>query len=358
MRITCLIKSLCLGGAERQLLLLASALAGEGHDVEIMTYRDEPVFLKGKLNGSPVSMYRIQASSDWGIISEMARHLKQSGCRILIAFMTGASTKACAAHILYPGFRLFVSERNMNKRLLPHDRFRFLLYRQAEKVICNNYSQQDFIKRKYPSLYPRTVTIPNFADLEEFSPAPHKAGVPRRIVVTARVCPRKNALGLIRAAKILSDKGEKFKIDWYGLSGEEDSYTLRCQDAIRENDLVGKFKFHRAVENVAGKYREADIFCLPSFYEGTSNSLAEALSCGLPVVCSAVSDNVRYALEGRNGFLFNPRKPKEIAGALSKAIHLQDDTLESFGAESRKVAQESFRKENFIRKYSDLITEE
>lgn len=41
-------------------------------------------------------------------------------------------------------------------------------------------------------------------------------------------------------------------------------------------------------QSIEVEYRKADIFCLPSLYEGYSNVVAEAMSCELPLLCSSV----------------------------------------------------------------------
>lgn len=351
-----MIASLGLGGAERQMAGLASALSLRGHEVRLFTYRNGDFYSDG-LAGSGVEHIRIKGRGDLDIIRKAAALMKD--CDMLISFLTGANIKACLVKRMLPDIRLVVSERTGSRRLLLHDRLRLQLYRRyADRVTCNNFTQEGLIRSGFPSLAPRLSVIPNFVDLDAFRPGPAEtegrdAGGPVRIIVTSRLCERKNAVGLIGAAAILFQKLLPFRIDWYGYEAE-DLYLQRCRQAIRDTGLEGSFGIHPAVRDVARLYAEADIFCLPSYYEGTSNSLAEALACGLTAVCSRVSDNPRYVHEGVNGFLFNPADSWDMAAALERAISMQASGRRSFGLKGREIAERSFNINRLASAYESL----
>lgn len=357
MRIACLISSLRLGGAERQLVGLAVSLHRIGHDVTVITYR-EGDFYAGVLKEAGVRMARIDGKDDLTIVRGLQSYVRASGIQTLLSFLAGTNVKACLVKRGCPSLKLIVSERNCNVRMLPHDAFRFALYRRcADCVVCNSFAQASFIRKHCPSLESRLCAIPNFVDTSTFSPSPAAGPVhrPVRILVTARVCRRKNVSGLIRAAAELDRRGYDFRIDWYGL-GAEDRYSERCRREIQRGRIADRFFLHPFVHDVVGRYREADIFCLPSFYEGTSNSIAEALSCGLPVVCSDVSDASKYIHEGQNGFLFDPHSPDSMVRALVRALNLPEAALKSYGSSGRIIAQKSFPIERFTKAYTEMLS--
>lgn len=357
MRITCLISSLQLGGAERQLAGLAVLLGQAGHDVEVVTYR-EGDFYAGELAAAGVAHTRLSPRGGFpALVRRIARHLRERGTDVVISFLVGANIKACLAHIIYPKFKLVVSERNCNTILLPHDIFRFLLFQShADAVVCNSFAQTAFVSRHCPGLRLKLETIPNFVDTDKFTPPTEPRqnvpGRPLRVVTVARLRPRKNALGLIRAAADPSLSGVRF--DWYG-AVPGCGYARRCASLIERLGLTGRFSIHPASKDPAALYREADAFCLPSFYEGTPNSLAEALTAGLPAICSDVSDNARYVIPGRNGFLFNPHSHKSIAKALRKLAGLSSQSRAEYSAESLSISAENFPKKLFVKRYVELL---
>lgn len=71
-------------------------------------------------------------------------------------------------------------------------------------------------------------------------------------------------------------------------------------------------------------YAMADMFVFPSFREGLSVSVMEAMASGKPIVCSRIRGNTDMVEEGVNGFLIDPGKPETIA----QAIRLLDNPRE------------------------------
>lgn len=354
MRIVCLIASLGLGGAEKQMAGLAAELRDIGHDVSVLTYRDGDIY-SSFFREKGVRRVSVRSANDLEIISDISDYVKKSRVEVMISFLAGANVKACLVKRKCPGLKLMVSERNFSRRLLPHDWLRLCLYdRWAYKVICNNYAQTSLIASHYRRLSKRLVTIPNFTDSACFAGNSRRRDPLKRIIVTARVCRRKNTTGLIRAVYRLRLKRDDFVVDWYGAE-KENRYLKKCRRLISSLGLDDVFVLHDAVENVQPLYRSSDIFCLPSFYEGTSNSLAEALAGSLPIVCSRVGDNVRYVREGCNGFLFDPNNTSDMADALDRALSLNEVQKSEFSALSRRTAEKNFDVGKFRERYSSLM---
>lgn len=363
MRICCLTYSLSMGGAVRQMVVLAETLARQGHSVELIYYHPGKGFYHlPEVPGLTATLIEKKGGS-LRLLRDMKRHLTANPCDLMIAFPAGPCTKACALHAVHPHFKLVVSERNCNIRMLPTDSIRFAMYSQADKVVCNSHAQEEFIRKHYPTLSDKLLTVTNFIDSDTFKPADsdnatqdiHCNGA-RRIIVTARVCRRKNVHGLIKAAALLRDRGVQFSIDWYGLM-RENRYFRRCIRTIEKAGLDGSFRILRASGDVAGLYRQYDIFALPSFYEGTSNSLAEALASGMTIVCSDVSDNHLYVREGANGFLCNASDPSSIADALQKALTLDNEAMKRFGTVSRQAAVSLLSRDRYESSYRALMSE-
>lgn len=352
------------------MLGLAEVLNKAGHDVEIITYHNEDI-LNRILAGSEIKTASVKGKGTLGTVSNMVAHLKQTKCDALIAFLPGPSTKACLAHYIWPEFKLYVSERAFVRRIRLRDRLRMFIFREADRIICNNYAQEEILHRNFPELRTRLLTICNFVNPEDFKPKTvNRSGSVIRFVVTARVKHRKNPKGLIRAAAILKEKldgdgkhtSPVFRIDWYG-SASNRHYFDSCIHLIEKFNLTECFEFHDSVNDVASVYHNADVFCLPSFYEGTSNSLAEALASGLPVICSAIGDNMRFVRD--NGFLFNPADPSDIAEAMykmtEKTVCRSGDatgscTWRDMGRKSREIAEELLSPERFEREYIELLS--
>ena len=353
MKIICFTRSLALGGAERQITGLASMLSGAGHRVEVLTYRPDD-FYACFLDENGVGHTCIPKRNGWQIVSDIVRHFKREKPDVVISFLSSANLKACRAHRRWPRFKLVVSERNVNLRYMPHDAFRFLAFREADVVVANSHTQEAFVRKHAPWLGGRLAAVVNFTDTDRFMPGKGRGNARPVICTTARVDSRKNVLGLIDAAGILRERGLDFEVRWYGLVNGN-RYYRKCIRRINARSLSDRFFILPAVKDVETVYGRSDIFCLPSFYEGTSNALAEALACGVPAACSGVSDNGRYVIDGKTGFIFDPHDPESMALALSELLSLDSNARSAMGEAARRTMATGLSREAFAENYMNLL---
>ena len=355
MRIICLTRHLKMGGLERQLAGLAVELSSLGNKVQVVSYHRGDFF--DEILHAHHIPHRIIPKGHFTAVSiiRLLRYFKKEKADLVIAFGASAGRKACCAKRLWPHFRLIVSERNANRNQPLFDAYRMLIYRLADHIVCNSYSQADFLRTRFPAQSGRISTIVNFVDVETFRPAPAPPRNPVfTLVTTARVCARKNVLGYIEAIRILHEQGRKPLVLWYGRN-HRSRYLRRCEKAIRKAGLQDSFFLLPGQRNAAAIYPKADAFCLPSLYEGTSNSLAEAFCCGLPVLCSDVSDNSRYVRPGVTGFLFDPHDSVSMADAIGQAMDCGETTLREMGLKGRSLVQDALSPERFRESYRLLI---
>lgn len=90
-------------------------------------------------------------------------------------------------------------------------------------------------------------------------------------------------------------------------------------------------------------YKAANVFIFPSFREGLSVSLMEAMACGLPIICSKIRGNVDLVEDGVGGFRFIPsdvdgliQNLKNIIGNSAKIVQMGDANKEKIKTFSLK----------------------
>lgn len=94
-------------------------------------------------------------------------------------------------------------------------------------------------------------------------------------------------------------------------------------------------------DDVAELLRCADVFVLPSHYEGLSGAMIEAMEAGLPVVCSDL-DGLREGCEpDRSALLCDPRRPDTIAAAMNRLLD-DRDLARRLGTRGRQIFHERF----------------
>lgn len=359
MSIILFIDNLGPGGAQRQLVGLAVMLKKKGYDVRVCCYQDRP-FYSSIIIDNDVP-YEIIPNSDnhKKRIYVVPRFLIKNKPDWVIAYLETPSLLSCVAKIFGGRFHLIVSERNTNQTITYKDKIRFFLFRFADFVVPNSFSQGEFISKNYPDLGQKVKIITNFVDLRKFTAINKKRRHIPLIIVVATIWASKNTKNLIKAVSILKQRGRTVKIDWYGLieakKEEVKVYQKECFDLIKKLKVDKYINLLEKTNRIDEKYKEADYFCLPSFYEGTPNVICEAMASGCPVICSDVCDNSRYVKEGLNGFLFNPQSPEDMAGKIEKALSISDDMYEKYCINSRNLAEKMLSEEKFINSYLDII---
>jgi glycosyltransferase involved in cell wall biosynthesis len=93
--------------------------------------------------------------------------------------------------------------------------------------------------------------------------------------------------------------------------------------------------------DVAAWYQAADLFSLPSHYEGMSNALLEAMACGLPVIATNVGGNCDVIEHNRTGLLVAPGCADSLAGAMSRLLTAKIWRAQ-LGASARRHVQYNF----------------
>jgi len=359
MKLLLFIDSLGAGGAQRQLVGLANMLHEEGHEVKVCSYFDIP-FFKPDLDKAGVANEIIPDAADAKRRPiAVTKYLRRQRPDWVIAYLETPSLLACLAKLMGCRFKLIVSERNTTQTVGMNERVRFALFRLADAIVPNAYAQERYLEEAHPWMKDKLRTIPNFVDLEKYRTEERHCSATPLILVAASVWNSKNVKNFILATKILKERNANFRVEWYGIvdNGMEANriYLEECLQMIEETGIADVFSLLPKTQQIAEKYKQADYFCLPSFYEGTPNVICEAMASGLPVVCSRVCDNPIYVEDGINGHLFDPNEPADMADKLEAALRLSSDEYTEYSRSSRKRAEELLSQDRFLEQYLTIL---
>lgn len=360
--IYCILAAVSKGGMERQMIVLMEQLVSRNYDVTLVTFSP-----RKDMYSYDEKIHRVQLSSQNGsqlsAFMNVRKYFKSHITKndVIISFGTEINVIALLASF---GLKrhLIVGERNLTIHETKWDKLSYLLYRRADAIIPNSYSQKKYLQNRIPSLAEKIDTITNYTDCNDFRPLPDLLNNEDKYIigVFARILPQKNTLGFVRALKKVVDAGyHEFKVVWYGekasMEGTNDTYKDNVLSLIQELGLNEYLEIHSSVTNVAEKINYCDAFCLPSFREGFSNAISEAICCGKIVLASDVSDNNVMVHEGKNGFLFDPNNLDSIADALIRYLKLDDSERMKMSMYSREHSLTLFDLNRFTDKYIEII---
>lgn len=360
-RVVFLGSGLSSGGAEHQCSQLMNMLIERGYDVTYASFGD----VQDHYYVSP-KVKRIQLAPGESTIRKIIAievFLWSVSTDVLVAFSQRLSVLCLFPLLFRPRVKAICGERNYTigePDLFEKILVRTRVYKRATFIVPNNYSQGEYLSRIMPSLKQKIHVITNYTDLDLYHSSPVPNNALPRIGVFCRFEEQKNFHRFVEALRLLTQKTCKgFRVDWYGnhsfKTADQKTYYNEGIRRVVEYHLESVFFVHDATKDVPNLIPTFDVLCLPSLYEGFSNSISEYICCGRPVICSDVSDNSVMVHEGENGFLFNPLDVEDIARAINEYLSTSYDRRIAMGIRSREIAEELFCKERFINDYIDLI---
>lgn len=160
----------------------------------------------------------------------------------------------------------------------------------------------------------------------------------RYILYVGRMSYRKGLFELIDAAQhIVKKYGVKFII--VGKGEWETIIKRKVKENELENDII--FTGHVNREELITLYQHADIFVMPSRYESGPLTVLEAMSCGKPVIATAVGIVTEVIENMHNGIIVQPNSPHELEKSI--AMLLVDEQLkEKLGTNARATVEKEY----------------
>lgn len=355
-RVLCIIESLGSGGAERQLSGLAVLLKQHGFIVRVCYYFNHDFYVSYLKENGVDTCFLFDSMSPYKRFRSIKHCVDSFKPDTIISYSAAPSMILGLFKLLGAKYNLIVSERSTTQKLTVRDKMRFFFYRWSNHIVPNSNTQASFIAQHYPLLKGKIKVISNYVDTNKFSPSVKSkdpSGMVRMISV-GRIDPAKNIPAYIKAIAAVVSKGYKIHVDWFGVDLKDD-YSKECHETVSQCKLNDVFVFHDPITNIQDKYNEANIFCLPSLFEGFPNAVCEAMCCGLPVLCSKVSDVPNIVRDGDNGFLFDPIDLNDIVDKIEKMLKLSDKEKSNMGSLGREMALKMFTKDAFLNKYIEII---
>ncbi|MFO0817183.1 MAG: glycosyltransferase family 4 protein [Pirellulales bacterium] len=127
-------------------------------------------------------------------------------------------------------------------------------------------------------------------------------------------------------------------------------------ESILELGLRGIVSMPGAFDDVQDVLNAADVFVLPSYQEGMSISLLEAMATGVPVVASDIPGNRLLVEHDRHGLLTPVREPLKIAQAIHDVLSQPARAMARVAAAYQRV-QNEFSLERMAMEHMRLFDE-
>ncbi len=205
----------------------------------------------------------------------------------------------------------------------------------SEKVIAKSHGEVEMIRRINRNA--NCAVINNGVDVSLFKPRDRRdPNETLRLVCVGRLIERKGQRYLIESVKSLIEEGIDVNVDLIGTGDARESYESQVK-ALRLTDHV-KFLGYVPREEISRYYTAAHIFVLPSYNEGMSVAMLEAMASGLPVVVTPTAGTAELVDAGVNGLFFQWGDVTQLTRHI-RQLEQDRSLISRMGAASRAKAE-------------------
>lgn len=152
-----------------------------------------------------------------------------------------------------------------------------------------------------------------------------------------RLSDQKDPITMIEAFGIISKPFPNAHLALVG-DGELKGKILEKIDKLKLN---GKVHLTGNKNNPWSVYHSMDLFIMSSIYEGLGRSITEALSCGVPVVCTDVEGVPEIVRDNITGILVPPKDANKLADGIIRTLN-DMETAKKMAEEGRRFVKDNF----------------
>jgi glycosyltransferase involved in cell wall biosynthesis len=226
-------------------------------------------------------------------------------------------------------------------------------------IIVNSKAGQEFHEHLgYHSR--RWIHIPNGIDTGQFKPAPAARIALRKelklgpevmlIGLVARFDPMKDHANFLQASSLLAvhSPGVHFVLAGNGVTPSDPFFG----EYIERPELRGRLHLLGQRDDITMLTAALDMASSSSCGEGFPNTVAEAMSCGVPCVVTDAGDSAY--LVGETGIVVPPKNPQALADGWQRMIALGAEGRKLLGEAARQRIQQHFEQQEITRRYERL----
>jgi glycosyltransferase involved in cell wall biosynthesis len=355
-RVLLAINTLARGGAERQLVELATGLDRERFSVSVLcVVASGPLADELTSAGIPVAIFDSRRPLE---LLRLIAYVRRQAPDIVHSFLFGSNIVATLAATLARTPVVITSRRSLGffKDGRPHyDLLQGIANRYTDVVIANSEAVREDTLRRERLRAEKVRVIYNGVALD--APAVNR-GRSRAAVLGDE---DRGPLVLV-VANLIPYKGLDYFVDaWRDvLRAVPEARAVivgegpaRAELEKRAADLGGSLRFIGSRDDVPELLQAADLVVQSSLYEGFPNAVLEAMAAGRPVVATAVGGTVEAVQPERTGILVPPRDGAALAAAIERVL-AQPDLARSHGVAGRQRVEAEFSVARMVGRYADL----
>lgn len=342
------------GGGEKWHLEISTYLHHKGYSVFVFAHVESELLKRLKLNNVPCSGISISNFSFLNPFQHLSLTAKLRKLNISTIIMNlsrdvkiagPSAKKAEVKRIIYRrGSAIPIKNSYLNRYYFKNVLTDVLANSEATKKTINANNKELFKENKIQVIY-------NGIDIKTIQKT-HKAPI-FTLVNLGRLEYQKNQKFLIEIAAELKRRGLIFKL----IIGGEGSLRKDLEEAIKKLNVTNEVELPGFIKEPLSFINKADVFLLPSFWEGFGYVLAEAALCKKPIIAFSLSSNPELILDKQSGYLSKVGDVTEFSDKI-ESLYNNKDLREQMGLTGFKHIIQNFDKKIQLQKIEDYLIHE
>lgn len=350
-----------IGGTEQVIRQLVQGMAPEGVESEILCIDGHigPVGSALQQLGVPVHKVARKQGFDWSLTAAIRKRLREGRfdvvhCHQYTPWIYGwLGALRTNAKVVFTEHGRFYPDRYRYKAMLINPLVALLT---ASIVAISDSTRDALVKYEF---IPRTkvrVIYNGIAPLSRNEPEAQKVrselGIPPSAFVigtVSRLDPVKNQQMMLKAFHEFS----KTYPDAYLLMVGDGPDKATLMELASQLGISGHTIFTGFINKPEHHLSAMDAFLLSSHTEGTSMTLLEAMSLGIPAIATSVGGNPEIVIDGETGLLTEPGSINSFETAI-KLLATDSALREKLSTESIKTFSRAFSQERMVGSYARI----
>jgi glycosyltransferase involved in cell wall biosynthesis len=332
------------GGAEKVAINLLTGLHNRGYEISIVVFDKSGELLPMISDNIPI--YNLFTFTLKRSIVPLIKKIRQLNPKIVFSTFGYVNVALLATYWFLPRqTEVWIREANLPSISLPNNskpKLMHYLYRflspKADKLICTSMRMKNEFISNFSVSESMIEVLSNPVDVELI----RKSSLPVRYFDNGGV-------RYVASGRLIFQKGFDRLLHWFSELDNKKSTLVILGDGNSRIDLIqlsnqlnlqDRVKFVGFCDNPWQWYAGADVFLLPSRWEGMPNVALESLACGTPVIATKESGGIKEIVENDDIIVVNSEK--QFVDAMNK-VDMKD---KSFIFNS--LLPNRFRKENVV----------
>ncbi len=223
--------------------------------------------------------------------------------------------------------------------------FRRVMSRYADAFVANSHAAKDYliegVGAKPELVFTKTYLVPDATTLQQSWEKDESAQSTLKrpiFLYVGRITARKGLKALLEACSILrSQEYQNYSLQIIGTGEQQEELEVFIKDHHLEEQVkwVGWVEYGR----LGAYFQQADVFVFPTLEDIWGMVPLEAMVFSKPVLCSKWAGAAEMVVEGKNGYIFDPYKPEELAKTMRHFLE-HPELIDSMGQQAQQFIRD------------------